>query len=578
MTTLAAFGPYLVNLAIPGAAGDAELHEALVLGAVLATIGVLAHTVSRTLRATAGDLAFESANMHRVADALGAHLYAGERTADDVYVPSFIGPGLGVLSGGELPDGTEEALQVYRDRIHPEDRPRWDAAFQRESLERHVGGEMVVEHRVVGLDGVTRWVRTRTLVHRAADGRILMEGVANDVTEQVRLRQEAQLVAAELRDSERRFRVMIEHLPTGAIYRDGDRLYLNPAASQITGIAAAGPIGIDEWFSSLHGASGDEVRAMYEADRAAGFPVVREVPIRRTDGTQRVVEFSAYRWEAGDVSILHDVTDRVEAERARAVATRELRRLATTDPAHGARQPPPGRRAHRPRTGPRRRRAGDAGHRPLQARQRRLRPRRGRRRAGGARLTPAAHGAARRRRGALGRRGVLPLRRRLHRRALPGGRRRAAADGDLGPAVRAGGRLLGAGAGQPGRRRRRPGQHARRHGRRRRPCPVPGQAQRPRPAAPGLRGRGDRQRAGGHGHRPPGTGPGARHQHPRGRAGAALPAGVRPRRRDRRGARAARRRPCAAAGSAAGCTTSARSRSPTASWPSPAPSTTTSGR
>ena len=77
------------------------------------------------------------------------------------------------------------------------------------------------------------------------------------------------------------------------------------------------------------------MRATYEADRAAGFPVVREVPIRRTDGTQRVVEFSAYRWEAGDVWILHDVTDRVEAERARAVATRELRRLATTDPLTG---------------------------------------------------------------------------------------------------------------------------------------------------------------------------------------------------------------------------------------------------
>ena len=81
----------------------------------------------------------------------------------------------------------------------------------------------------------------------------------------------------------------------------------------------------------------------------------------------------------------------------------------------------------------------------------------------------------------------------------------------------------------------------------------------------------------GHGHHAAGPGPGARHQHPRGRAGAALPAGGRPRRRASPRSSGCRPPPCAAAGSAAGCTTSARSRSPTASWPSAARSTTRSG-
>ena len=63
-----------------------------------------------------------------------------------------------------------------------------------------------------------------------------------------------------------------------------------------------------------------------------------------------------------------------------------------------------------------------------------------------------------------------------------------------------------------------------------------------------------------------------------GRVEPARRAGRRARRRGRRAARPARAAWCCAAGSAAGCTTSARSRSPTASCASPARSTTTSGR
>ena len=73
------------------------------------------------------------------------------------------------------------------------------------------------------------------------------------------------------------------------------------------------------------------MRAAYDADRAIGFPEPREAPMRRADGVERLVEFAAYGWDEGEVWLLHDVTDRVEAERAREAALGELRRLATTD-------------------------------------------------------------------------------------------------------------------------------------------------------------------------------------------------------------------------------------------------------
>ena len=74
-------------------------------------------------------------------------------------------------------------------------------------------------------------------------------------------------------------------------------------------------------------------------------------------------------------------------------------------------------------------RAADGGRRPLQARQRPLRPRRGRPRAGGGRA-PAQRRDARRRPGrALGRRGVPRVRaQRRRRRARPAGRARAPGD------------------------------------------------------------------------------------------------------------------------------------------------------
>ena len=235
---------------------------------------------------------------------------------------------------------------------------------------------------------------------------------------------------------------MIEHLPSGAIYLQGDELHLNAAAARITGLDAARPLTLDGWFERLHGPRAPRCARAYDADRAAGFPEPREVPIRRADGVERLVEFAAYGWDEGEVWLLHDVTDRVEAERAREAALGELRRLATTDTLTGLANRRYGTERMTRWLRPRRARGrADDRHRPLQARQRRVRapgrrrdPRRRRRAAGG-------RGAPRRPRHPLGRRGVLragaPDRRRAGRR----GRRRAPAGRRRRRAVRAARRL-----------------------------------------------------------------------------------------------------------------------------------------
>lgn len=144
-------------------------------------------------------------------------------------------------------------------------------------------------------------------------GREIVYGFARDISERKR-------VEEALRTSEHRLRLMVEHLPAGAAHREGNRLLVNRAVEEITGYRRHELDTLDKWFAALYGDRAAEVRAIYEADRAAGMSLPRVVPLWRRDGTIRHVEFFGYQYESGEVWLLHDVTDRQTAEE-------EIRRL-----------------------------------------------------------------------------------------------------------------------------------------------------------------------------------------------------------------------------------------------------------
>src|SRR4029079_16539708 len=105
--------PFVIETIVPGAARGAEFHEALLLALLLAAIALLVHGVGARQRTAAARLQVERANFSRVADTLGAHIWTGVRSADDVYRPTYIGPGLTVLAGGGLPPDPERAVEVF---------------------------------------------------------------------------------------------------------------------------------------------------------------------------------------------------------------------------------------------------------------------------------------------------------------------------------------------------------------------------------------------------------------------------------------------------------------------------------
>ena len=120
----------------------------------------------------------------------------------------------------------------------------------------------------------------------------------------------------DLRESEQRLKIMVEHLPAGAVFTDGHMLVFNKATETLTGYSRTEVTTLDAWFRLLHGHDERMVRKLYLKDKNAGFAMPRLVPIRRKDGKIRFVEFTAYGWEKGEVWLLHDVTERHEAQKA----------------------------------------------------------------------------------------------------------------------------------------------------------------------------------------------------------------------------------------------------------------------
>ncbi|MBG0817720.1 ATP-binding protein [Planomonospora sp. ID82291] len=89
----------------------------------------------------------------------------------------------GIL-GGHVPLGIDVAA-FTESRVHPDDLP----AFH--ELHRAVasGRPGRAEYRVIGLDGVTRWIWTRATPRREG-GRLMADGICTDVTERHRLEEE----------------------------------------------------------------------------------------------------------------------------------------------------------------------------------------------------------------------------------------------------------------------------------------------------------------------------------------------------------------------------------------------------
>ena len=114
--------------------------------------------------------------------------------------------------------------------------------------------------------------------------------------------------------SESRFTNMVENLPAGAVFREGENLWLNRAAQRLTGYSQQEIRTLDDWFSKLYLEDPAESRSRYDQLRAAGIPDPVLCSLTRKDGSLRHIEFSGFLNENDEFWILNDITNRLLTE------------------------------------------------------------------------------------------------------------------------------------------------------------------------------------------------------------------------------------------------------------------------
>jgi len=217
-----------------------------------------------------------------------------------------------------LPPDAHVDGDVFRAGIHPEDRPRVEAAIAT-CIDPAGDGVYALEYRVVGIgDGVERWVAThgRTFFE---DGRpVGFVGVALDITGRKR-------AEAALRASEARYRAVFEQAAVGierVDLRDGRILEANDALCGLLGYEAAELRGRNA-AEIIHP---DDLPAVRERIGALLAGTVNSYAIEKRYLTRagasvwvRVTSSVAEGLPAGEayrVSIIEDIDERKRAEAA----------------------------------------------------------------------------------------------------------------------------------------------------------------------------------------------------------------------------------------------------------------------
>ena len=129
-------------------------------------------------------------------DVVGAHVYLALALPDGRLQELFQGPGGDRLLGGAEPD---PEMTNWDAAVHADDRPAYDA-FNR-ALGR--GEDSEVTYRLIGADGITRWVHDRGACRPRPDGTFEVSGIVSDVTERRRLEDELRRSMREMKVAHR---------------------------------------------------------------------------------------------------------------------------------------------------------------------------------------------------------------------------------------------------------------------------------------------------------------------------------------------------------------------------------------
>lgn len=125
-------------------------------------------------------------------------------------------------------------------------------------------------------------------------------------------------------------RALAARFPGGAAHVSGSCLWLNPHAEAMVGYHNVELGTLDAWGRTVYRDHDPQARAIYLRAREAGFPYPEILTISRSDGAERLIEFSAYLGDEEELWVMRDVTDSVRADQELRERQRRLDVAVTT--------------------------------------------------------------------------------------------------------------------------------------------------------------------------------------------------------------------------------------------------------
>ena len=139
--------------------------------------------------------------------------------------------------------------------------------------------------------------------------------------------------AAALKQSEKRFREMIENLPSGAILVEEDEsLFTNKKAFEITGYTNSELLNVNSWFNTLYPESKKENIQLYLEKKINNFKNTSIARITCKNGDIKHVEFHAYKFDNKEIWLMNDISERLKTENALISSENKLRTYIEESP------------------------------------------------------------------------------------------------------------------------------------------------------------------------------------------------------------------------------------------------------
>jgi diguanylate cyclase (GGDEF)-like protein/PAS domain S-box-containing protein len=230
---------------------------------------------------------------------------------DDTTSMPYMSPGAREVTGLD-PTAAMARPELLTDIIHPEDKSLFDSSVAESKTSLQSCDR---QYRIVLSSGEVKWVQDIARFSRTANGDIIIDGVALDITDR-KLAEEA------LRKSEQRFRSLIENATDITVILDAKGIfrYISPSVKRILGYEPEGAMG----RSALAVVHPDDRAAISIAlSKAIENPGVSQPPVeyrvRHRNGRSCFLEAVATNLlddpaVKGIIINCHDITGRKQAE------------------------------------------------------------------------------------------------------------------------------------------------------------------------------------------------------------------------------------------------------------------------